>query len=111
MSILAIAFPAEAAVPVAQAVVGAAASATRPLIGVGIFATLLMLFKPLLLGVLRAALLLVSPRKSLQQRNKEAGFKNVIKLQRLARVFVFCVLGLAVVLCAFVVRACALQLI
>jgi len=105
MSILAIAFPAEAAVPVAQAVVGAAASATRPLIGVGIFATLLMLFKPLLLGVLRTALLLVSPRKSLQQRNKEAGFKNVIKLQRLAREYENSEPGLAAELRAIAARA------
>lgn len=81
MSILAIAFPAEAAIPVAQAFAGAA----RPLIGLGIFATLLMLFKPLIAGMLRAALLLITPRKSLQERKATNNMQGVLMLNRMAR--------------------------
>ncbi len=64
MSIWSIAFPFEAAVSVAGFAVGAA----RPLIGISIFATLLLLFQPLLKGLLQAGLLLLSPRKSLDER-------------------------------------------
>jgi hypothetical protein len=64
MSIWSIAFPFEAAVSVAGFAIGAA----RPLIGVSIFATLLLLFKPLLKGLMQAGLLLLSPRKSLDER-------------------------------------------
>lgn len=85
MSIFNIAFPAEAAIPVAQAFAGVAANAVRPLIGLGIFATLLMLFKPLLSGLLRAALLLVAPRKSLKERTAAAKLKSVLTLHRMAR--------------------------
>lgn len=81
MSILAIAFPSEVAVPVAQAFVGVA----RPLIGLGIFATLLMLFKPLIAGMLRAALLIISPRKSLEQRKADNNLQGVLMLNRMAR--------------------------
>ena len=64
MSIWSIAFPFEAAVSVAGFAIGAA----RPLIGMSVFATLLFLFKPLLKGLLQAGLLLLSPRKSLEER-------------------------------------------
>ncbi len=64
MSILSIAFPVEAAASFAGIAIGAA----RPLIGVSLFATLLLLFKPLLKGLLQAGLLLLSPRKSLDER-------------------------------------------
>jgi hypothetical protein len=85
MSIFAIAFPAEAAVPVAQAFVSAAAGAIRPLLGLGLFATVLMLFRPLLTGMLRAALLMISPRKSFKARTEEVNLNSVKKLHRMAR--------------------------
>jgi hypothetical protein len=53
MSIWSIAFPFEAAVSFAGIAMGAA----RPLIGVSVFATLLLLFQPLLKGLLRAGIL------------------------------------------------------
>ena len=70
MSILAITFPAGAA---------------RSLIGLGIFVTLLMLFKPMIVGMLRAALLLVAPRKSLEQRQADNNMQSVLMLNRMAR--------------------------
>src|SRR3569623_755271 len=105
MTILAIAFPAEAAAPIAQAVVSAAAGAARPLIGIGVFATVLMLFKPLLSGMARTALLLVAPRKSLEQRVSEARLKSAFKLQKLARDYEASEPGLAAELRAIAARA------
>jgi hypothetical protein len=81
MSFLSIAFPAEAAAPVLYAV-GAAA---RPLIGFGIFAALLVLFKPLIAGVLRAALLVITPRKLLEERKAREKYQGVLMLNRMAR--------------------------
>jgi hypothetical protein len=60
MSVLAIAFPAEAAVPVAQAFIDIA----FPLIGIGICALLLAFFKPLIAGILHAPRKLLKARKA-----------------------------------------------
>lgn len=81
MSILSIAFPFEAAASFA----GFAAGAARPLIGVSLFATMLLLFKPLLKGVLQAALLLVSPRKSLEERRTLQKIRSARLLNLIAR--------------------------
>jgi hypothetical protein len=81
MSMLAIAFPAEAAISVAQAFWGA----LRPMLGIGIFATALVLFRPLIIGLLRAALLVLSPRKSLNERRASNAAHGARKLNRLAR--------------------------
>ena len=80
MSILSIAFPFEAAVSVAGVAVGAA----RPLLGVSIFATLLLLFKPLLKGLLQAGLLVLVPRKSLDERRILQKVRSAILLNRIA---------------------------
>jgi hypothetical protein len=85
MSILAIAFPVESALPVAQAFAGAAAAAARPIIGFGVIATFLVLFKPLIAGFLRAALLVLSPRKPLEQRRAQNKRKGVLHMLRLVR--------------------------
>jgi len=63
----------------------AVANAARPLIGLGIFAALLVLFKPLVAGVLRAALLVITPRKSLEERKAREKFKGILMLNRMAR--------------------------
>ena len=81
MSILSIAFPFEAAASFAGVAVGAA----RPLIGVSLFATILLLFNPLLKGLLQAALLLLSPRKSLDERRMMQKIRSARQLNRLAR--------------------------
>lgn len=81
MSILSIAFPFEAAVSVAGFAVGAA----RPLIGMSIFASLLVLFKPLLKGMLQAGLLLLSPRKSLDERRQAHKIRGIRLVNAIAR--------------------------
>lgn len=100
MTSLTIAFPAEAAAPIAQAVAGAA----RPLLGFSVLAAMLMLFKPLLGGIARTALLLAAPRKPLEQRVRKARLKNAFKLQKLARDYEASEPGLAAELRAIAAR-------
>ena len=85
MSILAIAFPAESALPVLQAFAGNALSLVRPMLGLGILAALLVVFKPLLIGVMRAALLVVKPRQSVEERSSRRILKSVLMMNRMAR--------------------------
>jgi hypothetical protein len=80
MSFLAIAFPAQAAVPVAQTFVNYA----RPFLGLSALITLLMIFKPLVLGIIRAAWLTIKPRQSLEQRNARRKLFGVMMLNRMA---------------------------
>lgn len=81
MSILSIAMSADAAIPALQTL----GSAARPLIGLGIFAALLVLFKPLIAGFLRAALLVISPRKALEERKADNKVQSALMLNRMAR--------------------------
>jgi hypothetical protein len=85
MSILTIAFPAEAALPAFQAFAANAISIARPLLGLGVLAAVLLAFKPLLVGVMRAALLVVKPRRSLEERSARRTLESVLMLNRMAR--------------------------
>lgn len=85
MSVLALAFPVETAFPMAQAFARVAIGAVRPILGFGALATFLVLFKPLIAGFLRAALLVVSPRQPLAQRKAKQKRNGIQYLQRLAR--------------------------
>lgn len=85
MSIWVIGFPAEAAGPLAETLALMAIRVTRPLLGLGATAGLLMLFKPLLIGVLKAALLVLRPRRSLAQRSAQQQLHDALLLNCLAR--------------------------
>lgn len=85
MSILTIAFPAEAAFPAFQVVAANAMSIARPLLGLGVLAALLVVFKPLLVGLLRAALLVIKPRKSLEERSARSIMRSVLMINSMAR--------------------------
>ena len=84
MSLFAFALPAEIALFDASALLAAAAAALRPLLGLGALATLMVYFKPLWMGVLRAALMLVKPRKSLDQRIARSKFNGQQLVRRMA---------------------------
>ena len=84
MSVLAIAFPVEAAVPVAQSLIGASIALTRPLLGLGALVTLFMIFKPLLAGIMHAFVAFFVPRKSFEQRIAAQRFSGVKMLNRMA---------------------------
>jgi len=85
MSLLSLAFPVQAVLPAAEALAGSAAGAARPLLGIGALATVAVVFRPLLSGVLRAALLVVKPRLSLEERSLRSRMKSVLMLNRMAR--------------------------
>lgn len=87
MSIWAIGFPAEAAVSVVETLALMLARFSRPLLGFGAMAGVLLLFKPLLIGLLRAALLVIQPRRSLTQRTARERLRDALLLARLANRF------------------------
>jgi len=84
MSFLTLAFPVETAIPVAQTLIATASAYVRPALGLGALVTLLMVFKPLLVGVMQALMVLVKPRKSLEQRILAHRFSGKRMLNRMA---------------------------
>lgn len=78
MSVLSIAFPVEA-------IAANVLTVARPLLGLGLLAALMVVFKPLLVGLLRAALLAIRPRKSLEERSARSMLQSVLMLNRMAR--------------------------
>ena len=86
MTFLTTTFPIQAAVPIVQTI----ASAVRPLLGMGVliglgmFAALLTVFRPLLLGILRATLMVFKPRLSLEERRSRRMMRGVLMLNRMA---------------------------
>ncbi|HEV2610445.1 MAG TPA: hypothetical protein VGU61_09275 [Noviherbaspirillum sp.] len=85
MSILTIAFPVQAVLPNVQLIAGAIAPLARLLIGLGALIALFMVFKPLMLGLLRAALLVVNPRLSLEERRSRRTLRSMLLVNRLAQ--------------------------
>ncbi len=81
MSYLTIAFPAGAAFLASQALF----HAIRLLLGFALLAALTLIFKPLIGGLLRAALLLVAPRKSHIERVAHTRVNGAMALNRMAR--------------------------
>jgi hypothetical protein len=85
MSLLAI-FPAvDAALPVLQTYGGSALSLARPVFGLGALAGMMVLFRPLLVGILRAGLLSLLPRKSHEERSLRRNMKAALRIYRIAR--------------------------
>lgn len=78
MSAISIALPLEAIAANALAI-------ARPLLGLGVLAALVLVFKPLLVGILRAALLVIKPRQSLEERYSRSTLRNMLMINRMAR--------------------------
>lgn len=85
MSLLTLAFPVEAALPALQVFAGNVVSFVRPLLGLSLLAALLVVFKPLLVGLLRAGLLLLKPRQTLEQRSARSALRSILMLNSMAR--------------------------
>ena len=88
MSILTLAFPAQAAVSVAQAFSSAVAFSLRSVLEIsilGVVAVFVMVFKPLIVGSLRAAQLVIHPRVSAGQRQLLRRIEGAQLLNRLAK--------------------------
>lgn len=71
----------ESIVPVLQSMT----LAIRPLAGIAMASVFVLVFRPLLTGLLKAALLLLSPRKSLPERRQRQDALGVRLLHNLAR--------------------------
>lgn len=88
MSIAVFALPLESTVPLVRpffTTLGVAIVALRPLLGFGIFAALLWLFKPLARGLARAGVMLFKPRHTLEERNERRTLRSIVALNRMAR--------------------------
>ena len=84
MTFLNIAFPVASALPVSQMAISTVVGAARPLLGLGIVATMLVVFKPMLMGMLRAALLVISPRQSREEKTAGRNLRNMLTIRRIA---------------------------
>ncbi|MGZ5817538.1 MAG: hypothetical protein ACXWJD_02215 [Burkholderiaceae bacterium] len=88
MSILTLAYPAQAAASVVQTFGSVVAVTLRSVLGIGIvglIAIFATVFKPLIVGTLRAAQLVIQPRVSAQQRQLLRRLEGAQLLNRLAR--------------------------
>lgn len=81
---LTIAIPATSAMPMAQVAFSAIIASARPLLGIGILATMLIVFKPLIIGMLRAALLLLQPKLSREEKTAKRNLRNILTIRRIA---------------------------
>ena len=84
MSFLNIAFPATSAMPVAQVALSSIIAAARPLLGLGILTTMLIVFKPIIIGFLRAALLLLQPKLTREEKTAKRNLRNILTIRRIA---------------------------
>ena len=85
MSMLAMTYPVQAAVPAVQTVLRAALLVARPLFGLGAMMTVLLAFKPMLAGFLRAIKLTFVPRLSREERKGRLAMQASLLLNRMAR--------------------------
>lgn len=88
MSATAISFAAENALPLVRPLlttIGVAIMALRPLLTFGVAAVFLWVFKPLLRGIARAALMIFTPRQSLAVRAERRALRSVRMLNSMAR--------------------------
>ena len=67
------------------ALISPVASIVRPLIGLGLLATFAMLFKPLLVGLLRAGIMLIKPRVQVVEETERQRVRGILQLTRMAR--------------------------
>lgn len=88
MSILMLAYPAQAAASLAQSLPGAFVSVVRSIWEIGVvggIALFAVVFKPLIVGVFKTIRLVIQPRVSLQQRRLLSRWQGVQLLNRMAK--------------------------
>ena len=88
MSILTLAYPVQAAISLAQTFSSSVVLALRSVLGIGILGVVtvfVMVFKPLIVGFLRAVHLVIQPRISAQQRQLLQRLEGVQLLNQLAK--------------------------
>ena len=84
MNFLNIAFPATSALPVAEVAISTLVAAARPLIGLSILTTMLLVFKPLITGMLRALKLTIFPNKTREEKSALRNLRSMLAVRRIA---------------------------
>jgi hypothetical protein len=84
MSFLNLTFPAIATLPAVEVAISTVLASARPILGVGILATMLVVFKPLLSGVLHAMLVLLQPKQTRAQKTARRNLRNMLTIRRMA---------------------------
>jgi hypothetical protein len=57
----------------------------RPLFSLGLLATAVLIFRPMLIGLLRAGLLVLQPRQTFEQRHALGRLRGMLALSRMSR--------------------------
>lgn len=83
MSILALGLSAESMLDLIPGMAFDVSRLVRPLLVISVMTVVILMFRPLLIGLLRAALLLVHPRPTFEQRRARARFSTAVLLTRL----------------------------
>ena len=74
------------ALPAVEVAINTIASVARPLLGLGILATVLVVFRPLITGVWRAVLVLLQPKLSREERAAQRHLRTMRAIQRASNV-------------------------
>ena len=85
MSIFALAGPMQVAFPVLRNLGAIAFGVLRPLFSLSVLVAVTILFKPLIVGVVRAAVVMVKPHESVAIRRINSHLRSVRMLNRMAR--------------------------
>lgn len=84
MSAITLSLPAGPMLPDVQVLFGAAGDVMHPVLLLLVLATVYFVFKPLLAGVVRAAVVTIVPRRSLEQRIRDQRCDGIRMLNRMA---------------------------
>ena len=84
MNFLNIAFPATSALPVAEMAIATLIASARSIVSMGAVLSLLIVFKPLLSGLLRAARLTLFPTRTREQKSARRTLRTMLTIQHLA---------------------------
>ncbi|MFZ6848365.1 hypothetical protein [Undibacterium sp. RuRC25W] len=84
MSFLTIAFPATSAIPMAEVAISSIMASVRPLLGLGLFASMFVVFKPLLSGIAQALKLVVAPKKTREEKTALRHLRNSLAIHHIA---------------------------
>jgi hypothetical protein len=75
---------ATSALPVAQNIIDNAKPLAVPFLGLVILAAILIIFRPLITGMLRAVTMLVNPRLTREQKSASRNLRNMLTIRRIA---------------------------
>lgn len=75
---------ATSALPVAQNIIDNVKHLAVPLLGLIILAVIMIIFRPLMIGMLRAVMMLLNPRLTREQKTASRNLRNTLTIRRIA---------------------------